>query len=396
MLAPDPAKFIAALEASVNNEYQLTQWSLAIASSVVPGDASTLAMDWYKSLDAAIKELNQIGTAWATGTGPVTFAAFSETAAAYNNAFTHVIANVTEDAAQSEATTATMLRELLPTLLERAEAACTKVKAARQASDALVTQAKAIKAKIAAALKAAQVLQAPASQRIDALKAELQAAQVQRVVAETLLAERNITFPNFLKLVWPATGAPITGAAAGWWTGRLMYRAGEIGATVKGQMLARGAQGGAAIGIGIAALGLMYLTYKINDARSTISQAVTTALKKIEELSVAEQGLFILETMIESMTGLIESFENLPAVAGELQSLWEAEHDRLAHAIAYLRTPTATLSAYPDLGLAALHSASAAWTRISNTAIELQKLRGVMEREVITEVAVRPTLTVAP
>ena len=41
MLAPDPAKFIAALEASVNNEYQLTQWSLAISSSVVPGDATT-------------------------------------------------------------------------------------------------------------------------------------------------------------------------------------------------------------------------------------------------------------------------------------------------------------------------------------------------------------------
>ena len=395
MLAPDPAKFIAALEASVNNEYQLTQWSLAISSSVVPGDATTAATDWYKSLDAAIKDLNRIGTAWATGTGPGTFAVFSETAAAYNSAFTQVMANVTEDAGQSEAATAAMLRELLPMLLERADAASAKVKAARQECDALVAQAKAIRTTIAAALKTAQVEQAPASQRIDDLKTALHAAQVQRAVAETLLAERTINFPNFIKLVWPATGAPISGAAAGWWTGRVMFRAGEIGATVKGQMLARGAQGGAALGIGIAAIGMMYLTYKINDARSSISQAVAAAVKKIEELSVAEQGLFILETMIESMTGLIESFEDLPVVTGELQSLWEAERDRLSHAVAYLGTPVATLTAYPDLGTAALHSASAAWTRISNAATELQKQRGVMEREAIAEVAVRPALTVA-
>lgn len=393
MLAPDPAKFIAALQASVDNEYQLTQWSLAVSSSVVPVDSSTAAADWYKSLGAAIKDLNRIGTAWATGTGPVTFAVFSETAAAYSNAFTQVIASVTEDATQSEAASLAMLRELLPTLLERADAACAKVKTARQASDALVLEAKAIKTKIAAALKAAQKQQAPASQRISGLQAELHAAQVQRAAAEALLSERAVTFPNFIKMVWPATGGPITGAAGGWWTGRLMFKAGEISAAVKGQMLGRGAQAGAAVGIGIAAIGLMYMTYQINDARSKISQAVAAALKKIEELSVEEQGLFILETMIESMTGLIESFEELPGVASELQSLWEGERERLSHAVAYLKTPTATLTAYPDLGSAALHSASAAWTRIANTAVELQKQRGAAEREAVTEVAVRPTLT---
>lgn len=395
MLASDPAKFIGILEESVSNEYRLTQWSLAVASSVIPVDDQTRTKAWYKSLDAAVEELRQMGTAWATSAGPTAFSSISETAATYGSVLTQVVGAATEAAARNDDLAAAVLRELLPTLADRAATACDKVQSALGSSDEMLAKAKSIKLRIAAALADARAEKGKASAAITALQAELKAAEIERVAAETLMEEREVSIANFVKLIWPATGAPVAGAAGGWWTGRIMFQAGEITAAVKGEMWRRGAQSGAAVGIGLAAIGLIYITYNIRDARSKISNAVAKALKKIEDLSIEEQRLFILELMIESMNGLITTYEELPVTGKDLLALWEAERDRLFHAVTYLQDPGARVSHYPDLSDAALHAASAAWTRISDAAIQLQKLRGVIGTEAAVEVQLQPKLAIA-